>query len=718
MTNLKIGTRSDLLTTSNRMKASLKILKEINNKANLIAFNAAIEGARTRGRLDSFSIVAEQILTQAFRQLELTEQLEKLVNELHNVALRSTAARYYELAEDLIDMLDRNLFERNCDAQAWATFDANVNCLKQAAQLREQGLLQHPERRRASDQIEKQDLHELLISQQEILDSCELLEKTMAVYVVYSDIFCIDREGLIVSAAKNRHLIGKKSVKEMEWFQTAINGQVHVTDMLYVDELQSYCVYYSAPIIDENRKILGVLSSRFNWHFAQEMIDNGCFNDGTEAFIINREGLVLASSLKVDIYRDLLHWLTAGKQSIDGNSGHTIETARNGAPMAVGFAKTKGYNSYKGKEWASIITSKLGNVDFQHLVQLVNKNSSRTKEQKNADETSRKIESEICNEELIKSMKDINELVEQINKTNNETDMLAINAAIQAGIAGTDGESFAVIAGEIGSLAEKSVGFVEEVNKTTRDLQNAVSDTVAARLSDAARDAIEKVDRNLFERNCDVQAWATFALVKKVAQNGDYQGKCSELLAKLHQIYEVYHDIFLLDLTGKIVAAGVRRELIGQNQSNHQWFQETISGKVSVTDVYYSKSVNALSMSFSAPITGQQGEIVGVLSTRFNWNFIYDIIDAVIVDSRSEVNLINQEGMMIGSSDREEVLKKSVRHLRAFKELNQGKSGHLNEKDSESNKLYSIGFCRTKGYNNYPGKGWSVIIKRPLNEGN
>lgn len=82
MSNSKQLSRSDLLSASTRMKSSLRILKEINSKANLIAFNAAIEGARTRGRLDSFLIVAEQILTQAFRQLELTEQLEKLADWL------------------------------------------------------------------------------------------------------------------------------------------------------------------------------------------------------------------------------------------------------------------------------------------------------------------------------------------------------------------------------------------------------------------------------------------------------------------------------------------------------------------------------------------------------------------------------------------------------------------------------------------------------------
>ncbi|MGK5086719.1 methyl-accepting chemotaxis protein, partial [Bdellovibrionota bacterium FG-2] len=101
-----------LLSVSVKMSQSLDILREINQKANIIAFNAAIEGARTRGRLDSFSIVAEQLHTQAIRNGELSEQLDNLVRKLQKVAFYSTTARYYELAEDLIATEERSFLER------------------------------------------------------------------------------------------------------------------------------------------------------------------------------------------------------------------------------------------------------------------------------------------------------------------------------------------------------------------------------------------------------------------------------------------------------------------------------------------------------------------------------------------------------------------------------------------------------------------------------
>ncbi|MBF0367033.1 MAG: hypothetical protein HQK50_15775 [Oligoflexia bacterium] len=712
---LKMADKSNLLTATTRMKVSLQILDQINSKANLIAFNAAIEGARTRGRLDSFSIVAEQILTQAMRNMELSEKLGQLVEKLHNVALRSTAARYYELAVDLIDKLERNLFCRNCDVQAWAVFDVNIKCLMEVEALK---------RELDFNKVSKEELHAKLLASSDVKQARELLEKIMGIYIVYSDVWLIDKEGFVVVSAKHPNLIGKTNVAESSWFQSAMSGEVDVSDMDFEPALKSFVVRYSGPVYNNEKQIIGVITTRFNWDYAQEMIDNGHFDDSVQAYIISKQGLVLANSdtSGLGVYREPMNWLDAGKDSMNGYSGFAIETARNGAPVAVGYAKGKGYNTYKGRGWTGLLLSRLGNICFEHMLHRVGRDEQELNAINNEADNlllfnnkRKRIESEKVNEELILCMDNINHLVSEINTTNNETNMLAINAAIQAGIAGTEGESFAVIAGEIGGLAEKSVGFVNEVNKTTKDLQKEVSATVAARLSDAARDTIDKIDRMLFERFCDIQAWASFSCFRKAVQAGqDRNFEASDLLHKIQKIYEVYFDISLLDTQGKVIASGSRRELIGQNHANRKWFQEALQGKVYFTDVYKSATINSLTMNFSAPIFDKNGEAVGVISSRFNWNYIYDIIDAVIVDSRSQVSLINSEGILIGSNDREQILEKSFKHLKAYVLLQQGQNGVQSETDSLDGREYAIGLAKGRGHNTYSGKGWSVIIRRPI----
>src|SRR5207237_270263 len=106
------------------------------------------------------------------------------------------------------------------------------------------------------------------------------------------------------------------------------------------------------------------------------------------------------------------------------------------------------------------------------------------------------------------------------------------------------------IAVDIGRLAKSSLDFVNTIQKATRDLNQSVLATVANRLKDAARDAADKVDRNLFERYCDVQAWTTFDQFIASASQSRPSVETNTLLAKLHKIYEVYHDIILLDRQG------------------------------------------------------------------------------------------------------------------------------------------------------------------------
>jgi hypothetical protein len=295
--------------------------------------------------------------------------------------------------------------------------------------------------------------------------------------------------------------------------------------------------------------------------------------------------------------------------------------------------------------------------------------------------------------------------------------MLAVNAAIQAGVAGAEGESFSVIASEIGKLARKSEEFVNSINELTKTLGDCVRNTVYKRLGEAAFDTIDKIDRNLFERNCDVQAFASFAEIIRFLIHRGENGDILELLKRLHEIYEVYHDIFILDKDGNITAAAINTNLIGQNQRDRDWFRDCLAGNLVVTDLYFSKSINQYTVTFAAPVRDEKGNVIGVMTTRFNCNFVYDIMKATIVGQESNVYLINSRGIVIGSPEGEGLLKDSFAHLKAFRSLETKANGFvLDEHPYDSNRKIAVGFAKTSGYINYRGKGWSVFILRDVHE--
>jgi hypothetical protein len=448
--------------------------------------------------------------------------------------------------------------------------------------------------------------------------------------------------------------------------------------------------------------VIGVLSTRFNWDFAQEMIDKMPLDKDCRAYIINKEGTVLASTGKRGLLKDDLSWLMSGEEATDGASGFSIECARNGRPTAWGFCHTRGFAAYPGKSWSAIVCHPVELRDAEFFFERIERDGS-----------SHLFASELANNDLVQVAANIRDFVRSINLINNETNMLAVNASIQAGVAGAEGESFSVIASEIGRLAKKSEEFVLIVNSLTESLGHCVQNTVAARLADAAFDTIDKIDRNLFERYCDIQAFATFESFIACAKNNKSNAQVQELLQKAHAIYEVYHDIMITDLKGSILAAAVRSELVGESLADRDWFRECTRGQIVVTDLYTSRSIGNYTVTFAAPLRDAEGEILGVITTHLNCEFVYGILRAAIVGHESRVILINAKGLLIGNTNGEGLLEENYGSLKTFKQLDSGVSGFLTERAANSDQDLAIGYARTPGYNSYKGKGWSVMVMRP-----
>lgn len=78
-------------------------------------------------------------------------------------------------------------------------------------------------------------------------------------------------------------------------------------------------------------------------------------------------------------------------------------------------------------------------------------------------------------EVLIEKTSNINTVLQTVNRIADRTNLLSLNAAIEAEKAGEQGKSFAVIASEITELAEKTIDSTFEIEKQINDLQSNVS---------------------------------------------------------------------------------------------------------------------------------------------------------------------------------------------------------------------------------------------------
>ncbi|HEY8966285.1 MAG TPA: methyl-accepting chemotaxis protein [Candidatus Methylacidiphilales bacterium] len=347
-------------------------------------------------------------------------------------------------------------------------------------------------------------------------------------------------------------------------------------------------------------------------------------------------------------------------------------------------------------------------------------------------------------EKVVAFTKEISRLtgtgLKNIHDVTRRTKTIAINAMIEAARIGERGRSFAVVAEEVGKISE-------QVTEIANDLETKLSARVGeldahgktlirairgTRLVDLASNMIDIVDRNLYERSCDVRWWATDAAVvdalqaprpeeaeKRGNRCGDRHDSlaahASKRLAVILGAYTVYVDIWVADLSGRVVASGRQGRypgVLGSDVSRTAWFQEAVKTKsgddFAVSDIEMNPVFQSTVATYAAAVRegGQShGKVVGVLGVFFDWaKQSRTVVDNVRIADEEKAQtrclILDAKHRVIASTGGAGVL---TEHFPLNTEGNA--SGSYTDPSGRV-----VGFFRTVGYETYAGLGWYGVI--------
>jgi len=298
-----------------------------------------------------------------------------------------------------------------------------------------------------------------------------------------------------------------------------------------------------------------------------------------------------------------------------------------------------------------------------------------------------------------------------------------------------------------------------------------VKDNAGVRFKDAALTIADKIDRNLFERYGDVQA---FGLNQAVLNTNDWYkpGEDNSIVRAMNQYVQTYGIYFLtimVDTSGKVVAVNSRdasgrelntRGLYGKSFASSPWFQALARGEYTtrmeftspgndvskgtyIEDLHIDNDVKSvysgadgMVLGFSAPVY-RDGKVIGYWSNRTKFSLVEEIFQQAYRELKdggypgAELTLLDRAGTILvdydpatkGTTDVVRDLSNVVMKFNlaqkgvvAAQEVVAGKTGYEYAFHARKKITQAAGFTHLKGALGYPGMNWGVLVRVPEDE--
>ncbi len=295
---------------------------------------------------------------------------------------------------------------------------------------------------------------------------------------------------------------------------------------------------------------------------------------------------------------------------------------------------------------------------------------------------------------------------------------------------------------------------------------------VGKQFENAAVAVADKIDRNLFERYGDVQAFAINDAVKRTSRwyDSSEHSALAPLMDQYITTYGIYYLTLMVDTTGRLIAVNYHdwqgnpinyQSLFEKDFSKTSWFQALESKAFTtktpfsapgnqgstgtyIEDVHVDEDVkqaypgdSGMTIGFSAPVYDENGEVIAYWSNRAKFNLVEEIIGSSYQEIKAngypgaEITLLDSVGRVIVDFDPivhgkeeanhnfEKVLFKlnlAEKGVKAAQEAVAGNTGYANAMHARKKIMQASGYTHLQGALGYPGMNWSVMVRIPEEE--